>query len=70
MTLTYPAIKLSLGDEAEFKPENFPGIVYRPRRREKGREVILVFKTGRLICTGADSPEKGKKLILDFRETT
>lgn len=59
-------IKLGLGDEAEFNPKSFPGIFYRPKKKEKGRETILVFKTGRLICTGVDSPEKGRKVILDF----
>jgi hypothetical protein len=59
-------IKLGLGDEAEFNPKSFPGVVYRPKKKEKGRETILVFKTGRLVCTGAKSPEKGRELIIDF----
>ncbi len=61
-------IKLALGNEAEFKPDKFPGIIFKPTKKERGRETILVFRTGRLICTGVKSPEEGKKLILDFVE--
>lgn len=59
-------IRLGLGEDAEFNPADFPAIIYRPHRKEKGKETILLFKTGRLVCTGADSAEKGKRLVQEF----
>ena len=39
-------------ENAEYEPQQFPGIVYRIN---KPRVTFLIFKTGRLICTGATS---------------
>ena len=58
-------VKLGLGEEAEYRPNNFPGIIYRPG----GSETILVFKTGRLVCTGASSTVRARELIQDFVQT-
>jgi len=37
-------------DNAEFEPEQFPGLVYR---MAQPRVVFLLFRSGRIICTGA-----------------
>ena len=37
-------------DNAEFEPEQFPGLVYR---MSKPKVVFLLFRSGRIICTGA-----------------
>lgn len=36
----------------EYEPEQFPGLVYR---LEKPRVVFLLFKSGKIICTGGKS---------------
>lgn len=68
LDLNLDFVKLGLGESAEFKPESFPGIVYRPRKKEGGKETILIFKTGRLVCTGTGSREEGERLIVNFVE--
>ena len=35
-----------------FDPENFPGLIYRI---EKPHATALIFRSGKLVCTGADS---------------
>lgn len=39
-------------DETEYEPDQFPGLVYR--QSETG-VVFLLFRTGKIICTGAKS---------------
>ena len=34
----------------EYRPEQFPGLVYR---MDDPKVVILIFTTGKLVCTGA-----------------
>ncbi len=38
------------GGGVMYEPEQFPGLIYRMRRP---RSVILVFSSGKLVCTGA-----------------
>jgi transcription initiation factor TFIID TATA-box-binding protein len=48
------AATVSLGlERAEYEPEVFPGLVYR---LEEPRVVMLIFGSGRLVCTGAHTP--------------
>ncbi len=42
-------------DETEYEPDQFPGLVYR--QTETG-VVFLLFRTGKIICTGAKSEEQ------------
>ena len=55
--------------KAEYNPESFPGLVYR---LEEPKASILVFSTGKLICSGSKSLEEAtvaiKNAIKDFRE--
>ncbi|MGC9307325.1 MAG: TATA-box-binding protein [Thermoplasmatota archaeon] len=49
--LNLHAIALALGlEKVEYEPEQFPGLVYR---LEEPRVVMLLFSSGKLVCTGA-----------------
>ena len=41
-------------DDAEYEPEQFPGLVYRIN---KPRAAALIFGSGKIVCTGARSVE-------------
>jgi len=51
--LDLQAIALAL-DGAEYEPEQFPGLVYRLK---EPRTAALLFRSGKLVCTGARKPE-------------
>lgn len=49
------AIAISLGlDRVEYEPEQFPGLVYR---MSDPKVVMLIFGSGRLVCTGGKKPK-------------
>jgi transcription initiation factor TFIID TATA-box-binding protein len=49
------SIAISLGlDRVEYEPEQFPGLVCR---LEEPRVVVLLFGSGKLVCTGARRPK-------------
>jgi len=49
------AVAVSLGlEKVEYEPEQFPGLVYRIA---VPKVVILLFGSGKLVCTGARTPE-------------
>jgi transcription initiation factor TFIID TATA-box-binding protein len=41
--------KIGLGGRMMYEPEQFPGIIYR---MENPKAVILIFSSGKLVCTG------------------
>ncbi len=41
-------------DGADYDPEQFPGLVYRTR---SPKAATLIFRSGKIVCTGADSTE-------------
>ena len=48
---------------ADYDPEQFPGLVYRT---EEPKTAALIFRSGKIVCTGAKSPEdvdKGLKIV-------
>ena len=45
----------------EYRPEKFPGLVYRIK---KPKTAILIFSTGKMVCTGAKSEKESKKAVL------
>lgn len=48
------AIAISLGlERVEYEPEQFPGLVYR---LQEPKVVLLLFGSGKLVCTGAKEP--------------
>ena len=57
--LDLPAIALSL-DGAEYKPEQFPGLIYRVKNP---KAATLLFHSGKVVCTGAQSIEDVKIAI-------
>ncbi len=47
-------------ENAEYEPEQFPGLVYRTT---EPRAAALIFSSGKIVCTGAKSIEKSKEAI-------
>ncbi len=56
-------------EESEYEPDQFPGLVYR--QHDTG-VVFLLFRTGKIVCTGAKSEEQiyesFKKLYTKLKE--
>ena len=52
INLTSVAVTLGL-DRVEYEPEQFPGLVYR---LAEPKVVVLLFGSGRMVCTGARRP--------------
>jgi transcription initiation factor TFIID TATA-box-binding protein len=44
----------------EYRPETFPGLVFRIK---KPKSAILIFSTGKMVCTGAKSEKLAKRAI-------
>ena len=57
--LDLQAIALVLGG-AEYEPEQFPGLVYRI---DEPKVVVLLFGSGKLVCTGARTPADVEKAV-------
>jgi len=45
---------------AEYRPEQFPGLVYRLK---KPKTATLVFSSGKMVCTGAKSERQARKAV-------
>ncbi len=49
--LNLNSVAMTLGlERVEYEPEQFPGLVYRPRDCDV---VLLLFGSGKMVCTGA-----------------
>src|SRR5437016_12862394 len=57
--LDLQAIALALGG-SEYEPEQFPGLIYRIK---EPKTAILLFRSGKVVCTGAKSLENVKTAI-------
>ena len=44
----------------EYCPEKFPGLVFR---LNKPKTAILIFRTGKMVCTGAKSEKEAKRAV-------
>ena len=44
----------------EYRPEKFPGLVFRLKNP---KTAILIFSTGKMVCTGANSERKAKQAV-------
>ena len=44
----------------EYRPEKFPGVVFRLK---KPKTAILIFSTGKMVCTGAKSEKEAKRAV-------
>ena len=62
--LDLQSIALAL-DNAEYEPEQFPGLVYR---LDDPKVVVLLFGSGKLVCTGARKPEDAQTAVENIRE--
>ncbi len=58
------AVNLGL-ENVEYEPEIFPGMVYR--RPDLG-VVVLLFSSGRIVCTGAKRPEHAFNAFRQIRK--
>jgi transcription initiation factor TFIID TATA-box-binding protein len=47
--------------EVQYQPEVFPGLVYRLK---KPKTAILIFSSGKMVCTGAKSERQAKKAVM------
>ncbi len=45
----------------EYRPEQFPGLVYRLR---KPKTATLIFSSGKMVCTGAKSESQARKGVM------
>ncbi len=52
---------LRISPSAGYRPERFPGLVYRLKRP---KTATLIFSSGQMICTGARSEKQAKRAIL------
>lgn len=57
--LDLPTIAISL-EGAEYEPERFPGLIYRLK---EPKTATLIFRSGKVVCTGAKSLEQVKMAI-------
>jgi len=64
INLTSVAITLGL-DRVEYEPEQFPGLVCR---LTEPRVVVLLFGSGRLVCTGARRPRDVQAAVQSIKE--
>lgn len=49
----------------EYRPEQFPGLVYRLK---KPKTATLVFSSGKMVCTGAKSERQAKRAVMKVIE--
>lgn len=53
--------KLAMSFEnAEYDPERFPGLIYRVK---EPKTALLLFSSGKMVCTGAKSVEEAKEVV-------
>ena len=57
--------KIGLGGRMIYEPEQFPGLIYR---MENPKAVILIFSSGKLVCTGAKKEEEVHQAVMKLRQ--
>ncbi|MBR9678094.1 MAG: TATA-box-binding protein [Nanoarchaeota archaeon] len=53
-------------ESSEYEPEQFPGLVYKV---PNSRVTILLFGTGKIVCTGAKNEREIKKTVKELYKT-
>ena len=48
-----------------YEPEQFPGLIYR---MENPKAVILIFSSGKLVCTGAKKEEEVHQAVMKLHQ--
>ena len=65
--LDLPATALALGlENVEYEPEIFPGLVYRGS--SEAGVVMLLFSSGRVVCTGAQKVDQAVQAITQLHK--
>lgn len=60
------ALAIGLGlENAEYEPEQFPGLIYHPEGVES---VLLLFRSGKVVVTGANSVEAAEESFVVVNE--
>ena len=49
----------------EYRPEQFPGLVYRLK---KPKTAMLIFSSGKMVCTGGKSERQSRKAVMKVLE--
>jgi transcription initiation factor TFIID TATA-box-binding protein len=49
-----------------YEPEQFPGLIYRMK---EPKTVMLIFSSGKLVCTGARKEEDVHKAVIKLHQT-
>ena len=57
--------KVDLGGRMMYEPEQFPGVIYRMK---DPRTVILIFSSGKMVCTGAKKEEEVNQAVMKLRQ--
>ena len=52
-------------ERVEYEPEQFPGLVYR---LDEPKVVVLLFGSGKLVCTGARKPQDVEAAVSKITE--
>lgn len=66
MPFNLSSVVVTLGlERVEYEPEVFPGLVYR---MSEPKVVILLFGSGKLVCTGARRPQDVEAAVKKIRE--
>ena len=64
-TLNLNQVAMGLGlENIEYEPEQFPGLVYRMKQP---KVVMLLFSTGKVICTGGKQDEDVKQALVKLQ---
>jgi transcription initiation factor TFIID TATA-box-binding protein len=53
------------GGRMMYEPEQFPGVIYR---MEDPKAVILIFSSGKLVCTGATKEKEVHQAVVKLRQ--
>ncbi len=65
-SLDLQALSLAMDDDdVTYRPKQFPGLVYRMRRP---KVAILLFSTGKTVCTGGKSVEQAREAVRKVAE--
>jgi len=59
-TIDLLSIVKALRDTVEYKPDEFPGLVFKLK---DPKTATLIFSSGKMVCTGAKSEELAKKAV-------
>lgn len=60
------ALIITLGlENAEYEPEQFPGIVYQD---PDNACIVLIFRTGKIVVTGANSKDSVRQAVRKLKD--